>query len=272
MKTRHSYPRSAFTLIEIMVALSLMAVIIAAIYSAWYAIIKGSTAAANAAATAQRTRLTMRMMEDSLLGSCMYTQNASYYQFLVDSEGDFTSLSFVSRLPKSFLRGRKFDGADIRRVNFTVEDGPRGEKQLVLRQSLLLMDMDQDEKENPLVVADNVKLFVVEFIDPKTKDWTGDWPYTNQIPSEIRIQLQLGNQDLSSDKPMDTLVGVVAPLAQAVLPQWQAPLGLPATVPANATNQPNQPNQLNPGGQQPGFQPGTQPGFQSGQPSLFPTR
>ena len=261
MKAGIRHGPGAFTLIEIMVALSLLAVIVAAIYSSWFAIVKGSTAAANAAATAQRTRLTMRMLEDSMLGACMYNQNSSYYPFLVDSEGDFTSLSFVSRLPKSFLRGRKFDGADIRRVNFTVEDGPNGEKQLVLRQNLLLMDMDQDELENPLIVARNVKLFVVEFIDPKTHDWTADWPYTNQIPGEIRIQLALGNQDQSSDKIMDTLVGVVAPLAQAVRPEWQVPLGLPAAPQANQTNQPNQ---VNPGSQQ--------PGFPSGQPNIIPMR
>ena len=262
MKTRIRHGRKAFTLIEIMVALSLLAVIVAAIYSTWFAIIKGSTAAANAAATAQRTRLTMRMMEDSLLGACMYTQNATYYPFLVDAEGDFTSLSFVSRLPKSFLRSRKFDGADIRRVNFTVESGPNGAKQLVLRQSLLLMDMDQDEQENPLVVAQNVKLFVVEFIDPKTKEWTPDWPYTNQLPSEIRIELKLGNQDFSSDEAAETLEGVVAPIAQAVQPQWQAPLGLGPVTQPNTTNQPN-PNQPN---------IGVQPGFQSGVPNLVPTQ
>lgn len=216
----------AFTLVEIMVALALLAVIISAIYSSWYAILKGSAAAANAAAAAQRTRLTMRMLEDSMLGACMFNQNARYYPFLVDSEGDFSSISFVSHLPKSFLRSRKFDGAEIRRVSFTVEEGKDGQKQLVLRQSLPLMDPDRDEVENPLVVARNVKLFVVEFIDPKTHDWTQDWPYTNMMPREVRFQLALGNQDQYSEKPVATLVGIVAPLVQAVRTEWQMPLGV----------------------------------------------
>src|SRR5579863_6287010 len=171
MNTRPRQHRSAFTLIEIMVSLTILALIVSAIYSSWYAILKGSTTAATAAATAQRTRLTMRLVEDAFLGTCMYNQNNRYYSFLVDSEdSSFSSISFVSRLPKSFLRSRKFDGADIRRVTFTVENGPNGDKQLVLRQNLLLMDPDQDEVDNPLVVARDVKLFLVEFIDPKTKD------------------------------------------------------------------------------------------------------
>jgi len=191
-------------------------------------------------------------LSDAFLGACMYNQNSRYYPFLVDAEGDYSSVSFVSRLPKSFLRSRKFDGADIRRVQFTVEDGPGGDKQLVLRQNVLLLEPDKDEVENPLVVARDVKLFVVEFIDPKTHDWTSEWPYTNQIPSEIRIQLALGSQDKHSEKPVDTLVGVVAPLTQAVRPEWQMPIG--QTLPPQSTNG------LNPNGQNPGGFPGLQPG------------
>lgn len=212
-------------MIEIMVALTILALIVTAIYSAWFAILKGSTAAASAAATAQRTRLTMRLVEDAFLGTVMYNQNSRYYPFLVDASGNYTSVSFVSRLPKSFLRSRKFDGADIRRVSFSVEDGPHGDKQLVLRQNVLLLDPDKDEVENPLIVARDVKMFLVEFIDPKTHDWTTEWPYTNQIPSEIRIQLHLGSQDKFSDKPTERLVGVVAPLTQSVHPEWQLPVG-----------------------------------------------
>src|SRR5581483_10885317 len=240
MKLRRQV-RAGFTLIEIMVALTILALIVSAIYAAWFSILKGSTAAASAAATAQRTRLTMRLIEDAFLGAVMFNQNSRYYSFEVDAQGDYSSVSFVSRLPESFLRSRKFDGADIRRVSFVVEDGPGGEKQLVLRQNPLLLEPDKDEQENPLVVAHHVKLFLVEFIDPKTKDWTSDWPYTNQIPSEIRIQLALGGQDKFSDKPTETLVGVVAPLTSAVRPEWQMPAGQAFQPGPNGPNGPGQP-------------------------------
>src|SRR5437868_5818492 len=98
------HKQNAFTLIELMVALTILALIVTAIYSAWFSILKGSTAAARAAAGAQRTRLTMRLIEDAFLGAVMFNQNSRYYTFLVDAQGDYSSVSFVSRLPESFLR------------------------------------------------------------------------------------------------------------------------------------------------------------------------
>jgi len=109
-----------------MVALALFALIVIAIYQTWYSIMKGSKVALDAAAAAQRSRIAMRTLQDSLACACMYSQNIQYYTFLVDSDnsdGDFASLSFVARLPKSFPHGEIRD-LDIRRVSFTVEEGP----------------------------------------------------------------------------------------------------------------------------------------------------
>ena len=60
--------RRAFTLLEIMVALSLLGVIIVAIYSAWRAIIKGTTVAHEVSMASQRTRITMHTIEDVTFG------------------------------------------------------------------------------------------------------------------------------------------------------------------------------------------------------------
>jgi type II secretion system protein J len=223
-RLRHSHAR-AFTLLEIMVALAMLAIIVAAIYSAWYSIVKGSAVAAKAAAAGQRTRVAMGSLQKALLSACMYAQNQQYYTFVVDSEGDYSSLSFTAHLPGSFLRNRKFGGAEIRRVNFTIEDGPDSKKELILRQNVLLMDPDRDEVQNPLVLATDVKQFIVEFIDPNTGDWTSDWPATNQFPKKVRITLTLG--DKFSDRPQESMVGTVALVAQPVQGVWQMPMGGP---------------------------------------------
>jgi prepilin-type N-terminal cleavage/methylation domain-containing protein len=223
MKARIHQATRAFTLLEIMVALAMLAVIVVAIYSCWYSIVKGSAVAAKAAAAGQRTRMAMQTVQDALLSACMYAQNQQYYSFVVDSEGDYSSLSFTAHLPGSFLRSRKFGGAEIRRLNFTIEPGPDSKKQLVLRQNVLLMDPDQDETENPLVLARDVNQFIVEFTDPNTGDWTSDWVNTNQLPKKVRVTLTLG--DKFSDKPQESMVGTVALIAQPVQGVWQMPVG-----------------------------------------------
>ena len=84
MKPRIHRNAGAFTLLEIMVALALLAVIVIAIYSSWFSIVKGSAAAARAAAAGQRSRIAMRTVQDALLSACMYAQNASYYTFVAN--------------------------------------------------------------------------------------------------------------------------------------------------------------------------------------------
>jgi prepilin-type N-terminal cleavage/methylation domain-containing protein len=226
--------QQAFTLLEIMVALGLLTVIIIAIYSSWTAIIKGSRVAREVASASQRSRITMRTLQDSLLCACMFQANPSYYTFLTDSSDDYSSFSFVARLPKSFPRSGKFGDLDVRRLSFSIENSPDNGKQLVLRQNPILMEVDKDEQENPLVLAKDVDKFIVEYIDPKTGDWISDWQLTNQLPREVRIQLALGHAD--NGKALEVFVGTVAMAAQPVQLPWQMPMNAAAQLGNGLTN------------------------------------
>jgi type II secretory pathway pseudopilin PulG len=246
-RQRHLF---AFTLLEVMVAFALLAIIVMGIYSSWYAITKGTRTALEASAAAQRTRIAMRTVQDALVCSCMYAQNARYYSFTVDNDGDISSLSFVARLPRSFPRSGKFGDLTTRRVSFTVEDGPDYSKQLVLRQNPILMDPDEDEVQHPLVLAHGVKMFLVEFPDPRSGEWITDWVNTNQLPKVVRVSLALnaGRQDDYGNKVVDTMVGTVAIPGQPVRLEWQMPPGqLNAPNLNGTTNQPT-PNGGNPAG------------------------
>lgn len=252
----------AFTLLELMVAVALFTLIIIGIYSSWTVILKGSRVGRDAAATVQRERITMRALEDSLLSAQMFTANANYYSFLADADGDFASLSFVARLPKSFPRSGRFGDLNVRRVSFAVESGRDSKRQLVLRQTPLLMDpdKDKDEQENPLVLARDVNKFILEFWDTRTGDWASEWTATNQLPAMVRITLELKKSDASSVEPSDVTVRTVALPANAVRPDWQMPnLGAGAGpaglgVPGRGGVQPGQnPGQFQGGPRRPGL-------------------
>ncbi len=217
---------------------------------------KGSKVALDAAADAQRSRIAMRTLQDSLSCACMYNQNARYYSFLADVDGDFASLSFVARLPKSFPHGGKFGDLEVRRVSFTVEDGPDSQKQLVVRQNPLLMEVDKDEQNHPLILARNVKHFDIRYPDPKTGDWVTEWDATNRLPPKVEIVLQLGQLDQFSTQPQEPLLAEAVVASQAVRIEWQMGGG-PAALPGNGTGT-NFPGGKNPA--QPGVHPIVPPG------------
>ena len=118
----------------------------------------------DAAASAQRARITIRVLEDSLGSAQSFAANLPYYYFDAEN-GDTPVLSFVARLSKSFPRSGKFGDLDVRRVTFSVEAAPDGSRQLVLRQNPLVMELRRDEKEHPIVLAKNVKGFEMQFWD-----------------------------------------------------------------------------------------------------------
>jgi len=245
--------RSAFTLVEILVAIGLFSMVLAAIFSSWTAILRASKTGLDAAAAVQRSRIVMRTLEDSLLCAQSFGgRNQRYYGFVAEN-GSEATLSFASRLPESFPRSRKFGDLHVRRVTFAVEPGPETGRQLVLRQSPLLMDYDRDEQEHPLILARYVTEFQMEFWDTRSKEWVDEWKQTNQLPKLVKFSLKLADNAASIHKPQQEIVRIVNLPATTVQPVWQMPGG--------GQGRPNQPSATNlpPGlNQNPGFQqPGT---------------
>jgi prepilin-type N-terminal cleavage/methylation domain-containing protein len=112
----------AFTLIEILIAIGIFAMVMVAIYSSWSAIMRGSRVALTAAAEVQRTRIAMRALQESLSSCVMYADNSKYYGFFADTGGNFAYLSFVARLPESFPGSGMFPGQPLRRFTLQVDE------------------------------------------------------------------------------------------------------------------------------------------------------
>lgn len=256
--SRQPRAAGAFTLVEILIAMGILSMVLAAIYSSWTAILRASKVGLETAASVQRARMAGRTIEESLGSAMLFMQNANYYSFLAEN-GDKASLSFVARLSPSFPRQGKFEGLDVRRVTFSVEQGKDGNRQLVLRQVPLLMEIDKDERQYPLVLARNVKDFKTEFWDARLEDWMDEWKLTNQLPSMVKVTLTLGDTKFSQTK--EQITRIVSLPSVAVNPMWQSPR-LPNMPPGGLPGQP---------GGVPG-QPGAFPGQPGGMPGVIPGR
>ena len=183
----------AFTLIEVMIAMTIFCLVIAAIYSSWDLIWRATRVSQAAAARVQRQRVAIHTLEDSLTCIQSFQADMKYYSFIVSE--DPPELDFTSRLPDNFPRNGKFGDLNVRQLRFTVEAGPDSEKDLMLRQKPVLLDMDEDEQKNPLVLARNVQTFKVECWDTNQAEWVTEWDNTNSIPPLIRVKLVLGGNN-----------------------------------------------------------------------------
>jgi type II secretion system protein J len=246
--------RFAFTLIEIMLAMAIFAIALAAIYAIWSLIIHGSKTGIEAAARAQRERIAVRTIEETLGSVRSFAADLDHYSFVLEN-GPQATLSFVARLPASFPRGGKFGDFDVRRVMFSLENLPDGKRALTLRQWPVLMDIDQDEQEHPLVLAKNVKDFIIEAWDARQEDWIDTWEQTNQIPALLKVSLTFNAPgDDPYAKPIEAVTRVMALPSVTVPPTWQIPPAQRGGVnrinpgPGGTPVIRRPPNQINPGG------------------------
>src|SRR5207237_9689185 len=88
---------NAFTLVEILVAIGIFSMVLAAIYSTWPAILRSTKVGLEAAAAVQRARIAGRTIEETLASVQSFSLNQNYYAFVAEN-GSEATISFVCRL------------------------------------------------------------------------------------------------------------------------------------------------------------------------------
>jgi len=116
----------AFTILELMLAIGIFAMVLTAIYAVWIAVLKGSQAGLKAAAEVQRSRMAIRTLEDAFTSTEYFVANMKYYLFFADTSGDMAAVSMAARLPASFPGVGRYGDQVVRRVSFYTEPGKDG--------------------------------------------------------------------------------------------------------------------------------------------------
>jgi prepilin-type N-terminal cleavage/methylation domain-containing protein len=212
--------RSAFTLVEVLLALGIFTILIAALYSTWILVVRATIVGKKAAAQLQRERITMRTIEDSL--TCIQSHQASINYYLFDIQnGDQPLLSFTALVPDTFPRSGEFkeptpDGVpmdySLRRLTFSLQQDQdqNGGKDLVLRQNPVLMDLSPSEMNMPLVLAKNVSDFLVECWNTNTAEWDTEWDATNMLPPLVRVTVAFGDKNSGSGQVLTRMISFPA--------------------------------------------------------------
>ena len=184
--TRHT--SVGFTLIEIMIAIGIFSMVLAAIYSSWTAILRASKTGLEVAASVQRMRIAVRMLEDSLGSAQSFAANLPYY-YLPGGEWESGHAELRGAPVPNLPAQRQVRRPGRPAAHLQHSSGGRMARQLVLRQMPSVMEEpDADEKENPIVLVKNVKSFEMQFLDANKNppEWVEEWTEakTNQLPQD----------------------------------------------------------------------------------------
>lgn len=231
----HASVRSprAFTIIEVLLAVAIFTMIMAAVYSTWTAILRSARVGNDAAVEVQRSRVASRTLQDALVSAVMFEANIGLYAFEVDTSGEFAAMSFTARLPASFIGSGYFGDQRMRRVTFNVEPGNDGVSQFMLRQVPLMQTNFIPEQIHTLVLAREIASFKLEFWDPR-EGWVAEWERTNRLPIQLRFQLAFGEPVERNQPGKEVTVRTIhLPSThvpqQIQLPRTASPPGAPVT-------------------------------------------
>jgi hypothetical protein len=201
---------AAFTLLEVLISITVFAFIMVTILGCWKCIVSGKMISEDAAAAAQRARVGMDTVVKALTCAEMSIPNLQFYVFQTDTSSKFSSVSLAARLPLEFPGSGLYGDNVMRRVTFDVEKDADGKLNLVMNQSPLLAVLNDQNPPYPITLARDVSIFTLEFWDDKQQEWGVDWLLTNALPPMVRVTLGCGHPADNADVPYNLICRTVA--------------------------------------------------------------
>lgn len=190
--------RRGFTLLEVMVALAVLAIIGALTFTTIASVVKASKYLEEDDATDQAARVALGHVRKDLslawLTPNVQAVNAFKTIFVAHDEHPdilwFTSLSHQ----RLYQDARECDQTEI--TLWTQSDPTVPNAYVLLRREAPRIDQDPERGGSPLPLAYGVKSFEVSLLDPLTNEWKEEWDSTgvdqaNRLPRAARVILTL---------------------------------------------------------------------------------
>lgn len=215
--------QSAFTLLEIMLAVTILGLVMTAVYSTWSAGINGWKRTSNVSDSFQRERIVMGTLAD-LTKSLVFAANKDKIYGVVGThdEQDGDEISFVTAsdllLPKV-----EASVAGLRRVTIRLVKDERGRTALGIANSPALLPDDASDPWFHVLSAD-VCGFAVRYRNGRTAEWQDEWDDVEIPPSAIEFTVGFGKNDGRTPAIVVTR-GVELPTAEYALLQLGQTLG-----------------------------------------------
>lgn len=186
----HGGPQAGFTLVELLVAMTLLALLLGLTTGSLGHTAKASAALEDSVFTSERDFLAEQALRRMLRQALPVTRTAAGATGRVDFTGAPQAMEFVSFLPGSSL-------AVPLRIALAYE-GPTslgaGDGRLVMRYGPLADDAGPplSESVRERVLIDGLVALGFAYRGTAAQDWMNAWPDTRKLPQVVRVQFRKG--------------------------------------------------------------------------------
>jgi general secretion pathway protein J len=190
--------RRGFTLLEILLAMSILSLMGLMVFGSFRALMDTTTRAEHALDDLHLSETLLAQITESLHAAVFFDSDPARYSFLYE-KGTGTPLddtfSWVTR-SKAFLPPDFPTREGLNRIELSVQEAD-GENGLTMRAYSSLLDPESDEAEavEPRLISKAVKGLELHFYDPGESDWVDDWERNNQLPVTLTLSLYVQADD-----------------------------------------------------------------------------
>jgi prepilin-type N-terminal cleavage/methylation domain-containing protein len=199
--------RAGFTLLEILLALSILAMISLMIFGSFRSIVENIAATEEAMESLHHGEIVFEQLVGSLRSAAYFDSNPAAFTFLHEpgiGNPPEDMLSWVTG-SMAFLPPRYPTLQGLNRIFLSIEeiDGQRG---LAVSAVPHLKNLDDDRvsEVEPWLISPRVRGLRARFYDMRTDEWVDEWEDERQIPQVLEITLFL--EPLEERGPLRELV------------------------------------------------------------------
>ncbi len=213
---------AGFTLVEVMLAVTILGLLVAGVYATWSAALSGWKRGTSVAESFQRQRVVMETLEDLARSAMFYTSKPELYEVRSDEEyGLGDSVSFVTA-SDVLLPPREQGVLGLRRVTLGIRRNlHRQETYLGIANSAAIEDELLAPDPTWHEVSTDVVGFQVRYRHPTDGAWHDRWDEEELVPLALEFTIAFRAEDPSAPPLVVTRAVEMPAAAFAALAQGQ---------------------------------------------------
>lgn len=210
--------KSGFTLLEMLVALIIVAMAMAIVWQSFTVAIKAWRKGGDFLTDMHHGDFVMEQLVESLRSAAYFDGSGDSYGFRLENraEGRYANdkLSWV-KSGKGFMPYRSDFGEGLHRIDLTVEDNDEGDPAVMARIYPHLADEDEDEyyEGETWEVSHVVKGIDCRVYIEEDEDWSEEWENSNSVPALVEITLFMDPLEEGED-PVEVKRAIVIPISR----------------------------------------------------------
>ena len=186
--------QAAFTLLEVVLAVAMLALVITAVYSTWNGALKAWKRGSEVAETFQRQRIVMDTLAELAKSMTFFSSQSGLYAVIAEHgrSGD-DSVSFVTASDVSLPQSESL-AAGMRRVTISLARSGHDRPYLSLVNEPALEIQDESTPATSHVLSTDVTGFYVRYRNPRDGSWSDEWTEENMVPSAMEFTVVFGGR------------------------------------------------------------------------------